>query len=224
MKVQAIIPAAGTGTRLNAKNNKPLVLLQRKPLFVHALSVFEKCSLIDSVIIVANQGNVARFERISKRYHLRKVKKVVPGGKRRCDSVGEGLKALDEDTDTVVIHDGVRPLVSGKIIAEAIRLCLKSAAVTVAVPLKPTIKKVDLPTMTVDATLARDTLWEVQTPQVFKKELILRAHREFKGGDPTDDAAMVEALGQKVKVLKGDYRNIKITTPEDLVLAEALLK
>ena len=123
-----------------------------------------------------------------------------------------------------MIHDGARPLITPGLIEDAIRLCFKKKAVVVGVPVKPTIKIVDPKNLFVQKTLVRDTLWEAQTPQVFARELILRAHKVNRCCQPTDDAAMVEALGVAVKILQGDYKNIKITTVEDLNCAEALLK
>ena len=223
MKTQAIIPTAGIGTRLKTDLPKPLVLLNDKPLFIHTLEAFEQSHLIDSIILVAHEEYTGEFERIIKQFRLQKINKIVVGGQDRCESVYKGLCVTDQDTEVVVIHDGARPLVNVQILDEAIKLCGDHQAVVVAVPVKQTIKRVDQKVLFVDETLNRDELWEIQTPQVFKKDILIKAHQQRKESNPTDDAHLVEKLGIKVKVLKGDYKNIKITTREDLSVAKALL-
>jgi len=224
MKVQAVIPSGGTGVRLKAGQPKPLVELKGKPIFVYTLEAFEQCSLIDSVILVVHKEYQKQFEEAVARYSLGKVKSVIPGGETRSQSVLEGLKQIDPDTDVVVIHDGVRPLIANEMLEEVVRLGSECDAVTTAVPVKPTIKRVNSETNVVEETLNRDLLWEVQTPQVFKKDIIVRAHETAQDIKSTDDASLVERMGVEVKVFLGNYRNIKITTQEDLVMAEALLK
>ena len=223
MKTQAIIPAAGLGTRLKSKTVKPLIALDGRPMIVHALEVFQKSPLVESVIVATAETLRREFDSVVKKYRLTKVTKIIAGGPTRCVSVRHGLDVLDQDTKLVVIHDGVRPLVSRKILEEAIALSYKEPAVIAAVPIKPTVKRIDLESMTVVETLARESIWEIQTPQVFHKDIILKAHAQAQGLTPTDDASLVERLGIKVKVLLGDYKNIKITTEEDLVMVQALL-
>ncbi|VAX36334.1 2-C-methyl-D-erythritol 4-phosphate cytidylyltransferase [hydrothermal vent metagenome] len=223
MKVQAIVVAAGSGTRLKASVPKPLVLITGKPILVYTLEIFQKSALIEGVILVVPSDYIVDFKQVVEQYPLDKVVKIVVGGAMRADSVCNGLGALDEDTDVVVIHDGARPLVDQVILEDAIRLGEKHEAIVVAVPVKPTIKRVDIKEMVVEATIDRKMLWEIQTPQVFQKEVILAAHRQADSREATDDAFLVEQMGQKVKVLQGDYRNIKITTQEDLIVAEVLL-
>lgn len=221
MKVQAIIPTAGIGERLKASLPKPLVELCGKPLCVHTLEVFERSFVIDSVVLVGHAENLFDLGNIVKQYRLKKVTKIVAGGETRCESVANGLAVLDEDADMVVVHDGARPLVSPETISDAVGLCQDLQAVVVAVPVKSTIKKINKKDLLVEETLNREGLWEIQTPQVFKKDILVRAHEQKKENVPTDDAMMVEQLGVRVKVLLGDYKNIKITTPEDLTIAEA---
>jgi len=223
MKIQAIIPMAGVGTRFKANLPKPLVRLNDKPLFVYALEIFEATSSIESVIAVVNETHLTDFEEIIEEYHLAKVVHVIPGGDTRSDSVFHGLQMLDDDTEGVLIHDGVRPFVTVELIEAVVEGLRQYQAIVTAVPLKPTIKKIDAGTMLVQQTLERNDLWEVQTPQAFHKEIIFQAHERFRESTPTDDAMMVEQLGVPVKVAMGDYRNIKITTSEDLILAEAFL-
>ncbi|MFA5088011.1 MAG: 2-C-methyl-D-erythritol 4-phosphate cytidylyltransferase [Candidatus Omnitrophota bacterium] len=223
MKTQAIIPAAGMGLRLKASSPKPFIRLRGKPICVYALEMFQKSPLINSVIVVAHVRYLEKFRRIAQKYKLDKITKIVAGGEERHQSVCRGLEALDPDTDCVVIHDSARPLITTKIIDGAVKACFRHLAVTTAVPVKPTIKEVHPGGMTVKRTLKRSLLWETQTPQVFKKEIIVKAHRRSRDRHPTDDAGLVEAMGIKVKVIRGDYRNIKITTKEDLLLAAVLL-
>jgi 2-C-methyl-D-erythritol 4-phosphate cytidylyltransferase len=224
VKVQVIIPTAGIGVRLKTSRPKPFVEIHGKPLCVHALEVFEQSPVVDSMIIVGHADNFFEFERIVKKYRLTKVAKIVPGGETRCTSVSNGLAMLDDDTDVVIVHDGARPLVCAQTVEDAVKLMKDHEAVVTAVPVKSTIKRVDPNGRWIEATLDREKLWEAQTPQVFRKKILLRAHAQNKDRNPTDDAVMVERLGVKVKVLAGDYRNIKITTQEDLTVAEAFFK
>ncbi len=222
-KTQAVVVAAGSGTRLNASLPKPLVKLRGKPILLYSLMIFEKSPLISSVVIVGASGYLKEFPRLVRRYRLKKISRIVAGGATRLLSVFHGLQALDADTQYVLIHDAARPLVSLKIVEEAVKCCYKEDSVIVAVPAKPTIKQVNAKTMLIEKTLDRRKFWEVQTPQVFRKDIILKAHSARKNDSATDDAFLVERLGKKVKVVVGNYRNIKITTPEDLIIARAFL-
>lgn len=225
MKTHVIIPAAGAGTRFGADVPKPLLLLKGKEVIIYSLEMFDSCDLVDGVVVVAPALKVADFENVIKKYVFKKPIKVVPGGKSRYESVSNGLKVLDPNIDFVLIHDGARPLVSREVIEQAIKTCYTAKAVVVGVPLKPTIKRIDPLAKVIDTTLDRSILWEAQTPQVFAYELLTQAHRQGIGLDveATDDAFLVERFGAKVKMIEGEYRNIKLTTPEDLKIAEALL-
>ena len=222
MNVQAIIPTAGLGTRFPSYVPKPLLLLKKKPIFVYALETFQKSSLIDSIVLVVPKVYLSEYEKIVKKSKLKKVSQIIAGGATRAESVFNGVKATDEETKIVLIHDGVRPFVTAQMIRESIAACRQHGSAVVAVPVKPTIKKVDPKEHVVEQTLNRDDLWEIQTPQVFKKDILLQAYRKFPDFHVTDEAYLVERLGVKVKVVLGSYKNIKITTPEDLVVAEAL--
>lgn len=224
MKTKAIIAAGGLGTRLKTVRPKPLVMLGGRPLFAHAVEVFERCPLIDGIILVTHEYHILDFEDVVKHYNYRKVERVVVGGSTRCDSVYNGLREIGASTQTVVIHDGARPLLKAQVLEEAVVQCGTYDAVIAAVPVKPTIKRVDREKGVVLETLDRRDLWEVQTPQVFKKDILLKAYAQRGEMEPTDDAGLVERLGVPVKVIQGDYANIKITTQEDLVIAEAFLK
>lgn len=223
MKIQAVIPAAGVGTRFRSHIPKPLVLIKGKPIIWHTLKIFQENPLVDSIIVVGNKKYLPSFAKVVRQNKFTKVKKIIPGGATRRESVGRGLNALDFDTEIVAIHDAARPFVTSKLINQAIAAAKKEKAAIIAVPVKSTIKTVKHGTRIVEETLDRNTLWEVQTPQVFKKAIIVKAHKKIKIPDPSDDALLVEKLGIKVKVVMGDYRNIKITTKEDLILAKAIL-
>ncbi|MCK4881837.1 MAG: 2-C-methyl-D-erythritol 4-phosphate cytidylyltransferase [Candidatus Omnitrophica bacterium] len=224
MKIQAIIPTAGIGARLKTGLPKPLVELCGKPLCAHTLEAFERSPVIDSIVLVGHADQLFELGNIVKQYQLKKVTKIVAGGETRCESVSKGLAVLDADADIVVVHDGARPLVSLETISDAVALCREAEAVVVAVPVKSTIKRVNQKDLSVEETLDREGLWEIQTPQVFKKDILIKAHAQKQEGVPTDDAMMVEQLGVRVKVFSGDYRNIKITTQEDLTVAEAFCR
>ncbi|MFH1655469.1 MAG: 2-C-methyl-D-erythritol 4-phosphate cytidylyltransferase [Candidatus Omnitrophota bacterium] len=223
MKVAAVIPAAGKGIRFNKKNPKPLVLLNSRPILVHTLNALARNKLIDNIVLVVNKKDLGKFKEIIRGYNFRKVIKIVAGGATRRKSVENGLKAVNKDADLVLIHDGVRPFISSKIISLAIKAAKKFGAAVVAVPAKSTIKEIGR-NLLVKKTLNRDVLWEIQTPQVFKKDIITRAYNKLKNLKAFDDASLVEKMGKSVKIVPGSYENIKITTPEDLLFAKAILK
>ena len=191
MKTQAILPAAGTGSRLKARQDKPLILLNGKPLFFYALLALEKCADIDDIIIVTHPKHLKTFERLIRKFKFKKVFKIVPGGKTRCESVKKGLAVLDPDTQIVLIHDAARPFISAGLISKALSSMKKNSALVVGVPVKPTIKRVDPQNLYVQETLKRETLWETQTPQIFKKEILLKAHKLMLEKNPTDDAVLL---------------------------------
>jgi len=224
MKVQAIIPAAGLGLRLKSSLPKPLVLIRQRPIIAYTLDVFEQCALVNSVILVVNENYLDNFKTIVDHFGFKKVIHVVAGGETRRESVANGLKNLDEDTELVIVHDGARPFVPADKVHEAIITAQKEDAVIVGVPAKATIKRVDTQNSVVSKTLDRKELWEVQTPQVFKKELILKAYQQIENPLATDDSILVEEAGQTVKVIMGDYKNIKITTEDDLLFARILVE
>lgn len=224
MKVQAIILNAGSGTRMKAALPKTLIPFLGQPLFLHAVRRFEDDPDVESLLLICGQGYLETFERAARDAGCRKVKHIIAGGERRSDSVANGLARLDSDTTHVVVHDGARPYFSQEAFAVGLAAVRENPAVILAVPVKPTIKEVDPRTFLVRSTLTRDALWEAQTPQIFQKEVLIRAHAQDKSDNPTDDAVLVERLGLAVRVIPGDYRNIKLTTPEDWPLAEQLLK
>ena len=224
-KVCAIIPAAGTGVRMRSKTEKPYITLKDKPLLWYCLHRLELSRRIDSIVIVCEKSSLLRTRKIVKRFNFKKVKAVISGGATRTESVRNGLKSLDGDTDFVLIHDGARPFVETELIDKCILAAIKHKAVVCAMPCVSTIKEADKD-LQVTSTLDRNVLWEVQTPQVFAYELIQRAYQKSRTQKTGffDDAALVERLGVKVKLLLGNSLNIKITTQEDLKLAKAILK
>lgn len=220
-----IIPAAGQGSRMQASVNKPYLLLDHKPVLAYTLDAFEQCPLIDEIILVINQSEfeICRRE-VLKPYRYTKVK-LVAGGRTRQESVYHGLLAVSAQTDMVMTHDGARPLIEEAVIAACIAETAKYQATVVGVPAKNTIKIIDDQGL-VKNTPDRNYLVEIQTPQTFDLKLLKKAHEQAlaQGLEGTDDAFLVEQLGVPVKVVIGDYANIKITTPEDLVMAEAIIR
>jgi len=224
LRVAAVIPSAGIGRRMGSDIHKPLLRIGDKPILFYTLRAFELSRFVDEVIVVAHLEDMLPITRdVVDRYSIHKVRQVVEGGPERQDSVYLGLKALSDPPDMVVIHDAVRPLVPVKLIDRSVELCRTREAVIAGVPVPFTVKRVrhDVVVETVD----RSELWEIQTPQVFRYSLILEAHERARadGIRATDDAALVERLGTPVSVIPGSRWNLKITTPEDLKLAEFLL-
>jgi 2-C-methyl-D-erythritol 4-phosphate cytidylyltransferase len=224
MRVNAVIVAAGEGKRMGGGPPKPLLLLASRPIILHTLERFAASSVGKAVIVIAEAGR-AKFERILRASDLGRLEWTLQnGGPRRQDSVACGLAALDADCEVVVVHDAVRPLASPALIDRCIEAARKEGAAVAGLPVSDTIKIVSRESR-IESTPARDSLWAIQTPQAFRVELLREAHRRAKIDrvDATDDAMLVERLGQTVVVVEGERQNLKITTPEDLAYAEALL-
>lgn len=221
-RVVAIVPAAGQGKRLGRGVKKPFVLLKGKPLVSYALKALESSKSIDSIIIAAERSCVNRFKNLVRRFKLKKVIDIVVGGKTRYESVKNCLNEVDALFDIVLIHDGARPFVEGPAIDDSIRLAKKTGACIVAVPEIDTVKLVGKD-LIIKKTLDRTRVFRAGTPQAFRYELIKKAYSRGDGRKITDDAKLVEMLGKKVRITEGSYRNIKVTTREDLKLAEVLL-
>lgn len=224
--ISVIIAAAGQGKRMNSKVNKQYLKLGNKPILSHTIDVFEKSLWIDEIIIVTHSDEVEYCkENIVKAYAFKKVKKIIAGGSKRQESVFNGLKSVDKRCDIVMIHDGARPFVREEYIFNSIDEVMKYKAVGVGVPVKDTIKVVDEEKY-VRNTPDRKFLWAIQTPQTFDYVLLMKAHEKAieEGFFGTDDTSLVERINQKVKMILGSYENIKITTPEDLYIGEAILK
>lgn len=219
-RVTAIIVAAGSGTRMGGID-KLFADVGGMPLLARTLAAFEDCPSVDQIILVASESNLDRCWKLVRSYGFKKVTELVPGGARRQDSVERGLDQV-KDSMWVLIHDGVRPFIDDTLIASGIEAAREYGASVAAVPVKDTIKVVNADHV-VRNTPRRETLWAAQTPQVFRVDVIRAAYRDAFG-DVTDDAMLLERLGQPVKVYLGSYENIKITTPEDLDMAECILK
>lgn len=221
--VTAIITAAGKGTRMQSDINKQYIELAGVPVLARTVSVFQQCAGIDDIIIVVNEEDINFCRKsIVQQYGFSKVKSLVSGGTERQNSVYKGLCAVGEDCGIVLIHDGARPFVSEKNIADCISGARNFGACGIGVKLKDTVKISD-PEGFVADTPDRSRLWSIQTPQGFEFSLIKKAHdmavqNNYLG---TDDMVLVEMQGIPVKIIEGNYRNIKITTQEDLIIGEA---
>jgi 2-C-methyl-D-erythritol 4-phosphate cytidylyltransferase len=227
MRVIALIPAAGMGKRMGAGINKQYLQLAGMPILAHTLRVFEQAPFVDHVYLIIPEDEIAYCrDNVVERYGITKVLGIVPGGRERQHSVLNGLRALDHlaGDDVIIIHDGVRPFVTQQILERSVDVAVNHHGALVAVPVKDTVKVVK--DGAVLETPPRESLWLAQTPQTFRYGIIRDAHAraEREGYLGTDDSSLVERLGGSVRIVAGDYGNFKITTPEDLMLAEAYLK
>ncbi|MBI3333625.1 MAG: 2-C-methyl-D-erythritol 4-phosphate cytidylyltransferase [Candidatus Omnitrophica bacterium] len=224
MPVAAIVASGGTGRRLGSRRRKPFVPIGRRPIIAWTLKAMENSPAVDEVILVIHRGDVSAARRLIRKEGFKKVSRVVAGGATRMSSVFRGLGALSPRVKWVLVHDGARPLASPDLFERTLKAARRSGAAIAAVPVVPTVKEAR--GGWVKRTLDRKLLWAVQTPQAFRRDLLLRAHRAGirRNLKATDDAALIEAIGGRVRIVKGSFRNIKVTTPEDLVVAEALLE
>lgn len=232
LKISAIIVAAGSGSRMNSQEKKQFMDLRGVPVLVYSLKAFEENPAIDQVTVVTAEEDMERVLRLCIEYRISKVKNIAPGGNMRFRSVYNGLCTLPGDTDYVLIHDAARPCVTQEVIRNCIKGAVQEGACVAAVRVKSTIKRGDADGFAVE-TPARDSLYEVQTPQAFSFRLIAEAYASLQrtiseyNSDiswVTDDAVIVENMtSAKVKLVDGDYCNIKITTPEDIKIAATLL-
>lgn len=220
MKVEVIIVAGGLGKRLKTRTPKALMPLKGKPLVNYSLKVFDAHPQVDGIVLVGVKKYLKAFEQIA--VHFEKTRTVVAGGVKRSDSVKCGLKVLSADSKIILVHDAARPFVDKSMIDRLLAALKKNKAAIVGVPVKFTVKKVHRKTLDIQETPSRELLWEAQTPQGFQREVLIKAHAGKLKEEATDDALLVERMGSRVKMVMGDYRNIKITTPEDMVLARQL--
>ena len=232
MKTTAIVLAGGSGKRMNSDVKKQFLQIHEKPLLYYALKAFED-SFIDSIILVASEEDMEHCQKeIVEKYHFHKVEKIVSGGKERYHSVANGVLAAEE-CDYIFIHDGARPFVTQEMLERLLEAVKKTNACVAGMPVKDTIKIANAERY-IETTPKRDLVWMIQTPQVFSYDLISKAYTTLlkeehslieKGISITDDAMVVETLlGEKVKLVEGSYKNIKITTPEDISIAEGFLE
>lgn len=224
MEAFAVVPAAGVGKRLGTSRHKSFIPLRGRPILFWTLRALENSDAIRGIVVAAHEKDIESTKRLVARYRFRKVIAIVPGGATRTDSVYRGVQALPAEAQWVVVHDGARPLATARLIERTLQGAQKSGAAIAAVPIVPTVKEAK--SFWVKRTLNRNHLWAVQTPQAFRRDLLEEAHRKAraKRWKATDDAALVEALGRRVRIIQGESSNLKVTTPEDLVVAEALLK
>jgi 2-C-methyl-D-erythritol 4-phosphate cytidylyltransferase len=230
MKAIILVPAAGTGRRMGAVVSKQYLHLNGKPILARTLELFQQHSQVEAIYPIVSAADLDYCQNeIIAPHNLSKVRRLIVGGAERQESVHNGLIALKEDgyiqaQRPILVHDGARPLFNPVLLDKLLMQIDQIGAAIVAVPVKDTIKRVRSESMVVDTTLARETLWQAQTPQGARYELLQQAYTvAAKGFSGTDDASLIEHIGQQVAIVLGDYRNIKITTPEDLVIATALL-
>lgn len=212
-----VVLAAGTSQRMTGVN-KLFAPLSGKPLLAWSVDTCERCRLVRQIVLVLNDQDLARGQKLRKERNWSKVT-LYPGGVRRQDSVKEGLSQI-KGCDWVMIHDGARPFMSLNLIEDGLRIVGDTGAAVAAVPVKDTIKLANSENL-IKETLKRDRLWAVQTPQIFSFDIISKAYKNL-ATEVTDDATAVERLGYKVRLYMGDYKNIKVTTPEDLALAHII--
>lgn len=220
--VCAVIVAAGSSRRMGGEN-KLLMPLCGRPVLAHTLEVFERSRAVRDIVLVCREQDMETYRALAESSRITKLRTMVQGGATRTDSVLAGVSASPEDAALVAVHDGARPLVSDKVITDAVRAATESGAAAPVVPVKDSIKRIENGKIAAD--VPRDTLAAVQTPQVFHRELLLDALQSAaaSGRSFTDDCAAVEALGQTVSATEGSYENIKVTTPEDILVAEAFM-
>ncbi|MCX5800107.1 MAG: 2-C-methyl-D-erythritol 4-phosphate cytidylyltransferase [Candidatus Eisenbacteria bacterium] len=220
--VAAIVVAAGAGRRMGTKREKVFVTLGGKPLLFYSLKALEVSPEIERVVIVVRKESLEECREFVRRFRFKKVQAIVAGGKRRQDSVENGLRFVGESR-FVLVHDGARPFLSRRLVSRTVAACKRAGAAIAALPVTDTLNRVS--GGAIERTLPRENLWLVQTPQVFGKKIIEDAFRRWpRRVTATDDASMVKKSGKRVTVVEGDSFNIKVTFPGDLALAESLLR
>ncbi|WP_332238269.1 2-C-methyl-D-erythritol 4-phosphate cytidylyltransferase [Sporolactobacillus sp. KGMB 08714] len=225
MNYRVVIVAAGQGTRMGAEMNKVLLTLRGIPVIIYTLRVFEKDPDCAGIVLVIRESERKTFDELIRKYRISKVTEMTAGGRERQESVYNGLIRLGDYQDQIVmIHDGARPFVTRNQIVRVAEAADRCGAALLAVRVKDTIKQVAY--HKVSQTLERESLWAAQTPQAFRMSVIMQAHRagRVKHFRATDDASLVEQLGRAVEVVEGSYRNIKLTTPEDMIIAEKFVQ
>ena len=220
----AIIPAGGVGSRMGLAQPKQYHELAGLPILIYTLRAFEQAVSIEAVVLVVPADHLQQTEELVSKYQLAKVKAVVAGGRRRQDSVANGLAAVPEECELVAVHDGARPLVNPELIDECVAAAGQQGAAMAAIPVSDTLKEV-AEDKVIQRTVDRSCLWQAQTPQVVPRSTLARAFvlaRE-QGFEGTDEASFMELVGQEMVVVSGSEQNIKVTRPDDLAIAELLL-
>lgn len=223
--VLAVVVAAGQSRRMGENVKKLLLPLAGRPVLAHSLATLQEAPFVKGFVLVVGERELDTYWTLAKQWGCTKMISLVKGGKTRQDSVWEGLNALPADTRVVIVHDGARPLVTVEQFDQVVSGAIRWSAATLAVPVKDTVKETGLEDF-ITRTLNRESLWLAQTPQAFSYSLLMDAHRIARRDQrtATDDAGLVEAMGVPVKIIKGSYRNIKVTTPEDLSMVEFFLQ
>lgn len=219
----AIIVAAGKSERMGANVDKAFLSLVDKPVVAWSLLAFERCPDIDRIVLVVRKEQQLAAKAVAKMFGISKLDKIVAGGKTRAESVAAGFAACDIDTRAVVVHDGARPLVKNALVSEVVKAVKRSPSVAVGRPMTDSVKRVEKG-VTVSETVPREKLWTVQTPQAFQVKDFRAAYKALAKKDVTDDSQVLELNGVPTKILLSLAPNVKVTTPEDLQLAAALLK
>jgi len=225
MIVVALVPGAGMGRRIGSSARKPFFEIGGVPIMAHTLKLLQSITVITEIIPILRSSDMEDTFGLVEAYGIKKVRRIASGGAERQDSVYNGLKLLEDETDIVLVHDAVRPFASRKMVEEVILEASMGTGAVPGVPVKDTIKEIDDNSIVL-STLQRNRLIAVQTPQAFPFLMLKKAYAQaaIKGFFATDDAALVEHMGECVKIVEGSYDNIKITTPGDLVLAESIYK
>jgi len=219
----AIIVAGGKGLRFGGRIRKQYLLLNGKPIVWWSLRAFEKSPSISSIILVVPADDVVRLQSKAKAWKFRKLMAIVPGGQTRADSVRQGLLALPQECRYVAVHDAVRPLIEPTTVEKVIASTRQSGAALAACPCKDTVK-VSNGNGYIHSTPLRETIWLAQTPQVFERKILERAHRKGNTAGVTDDAMLVERLGVRVKLVESSPENMKVTVPMDFIFARHILQ
>lgn len=223
--VAALVPAAGRGLRMGGAVPKQFLALGGQPIILHSLRLLQASSAIDEIILAVPQNEMDYcLTEIVAKHRFTKVTKVVPGGHERQDSVRHALEAVHDEVDVVVVHDAVRPFLTQRMVEDVVRTAREKGAAIIALPMKDTVKQVGADHI-IERTVDRQSLWLAQTPQAFRRDWLLAAHRKAhaEGVRATDDAYLIEWYGHPVSVVEGSGENIKVTRPEDMIIGEAIL-
>ncbi|MBY0121892.1 2-C-methyl-D-erythritol 4-phosphate cytidylyltransferase [Bacillus sp. S/N-304-OC-R1] len=223
MAYQVIIPAAGQGKRMGAGRNKVLLELNQLPIFIHTLKVFEMDQDCNGIYLAINPRDESEMKALLHEHHITKVVALAPGGKERQHSIYNALKFVKQK-GIILVHDAARPFINKKLLDPLVKAAEENGASILAVPVKDTVKKAAGKIVT--ETVERTSLWAVQTPQAFRFSILMQAYQKAEQDDflGTDDASLVERIGHNVVIVEGSYDNIKLTTPEDLYFAEAIIR